>query len=348
MKKILITGVGGAIGVHLLAHTMHNTNWEVIGIDSFNHLGYFDRVTEVCKDHPDWKSRIKIMRHDLTAPFTARQVKKLGHIDYIVNLASLSDVQGSIDDPVPFIRNNTELMLTVLELAKDLWKLDENNHTPPQGTAFLHFSTDEVYGPAPIDDGHKEWATILPSNPYSASKAAQEAIAISYWRSFGVPLIITNTMNNFGEMQGATKYPAMIQNKLVRGEQVTVHATDDGQIGTRYYIHSRNTADAVLFLLNQTKAYLHKPGYIDRPDRYNIVGDKQVDNLELAKTIARLMGQELDYKLVDYHSKQPGHDLHYGLDGEKLTELGWKSPLSFEESLKNTIKWQQDNPEWMQ
>ena len=175
----------------------------------------------------------------------------------------------------------------------------------------------------------------------------QEAIAIAYWRSFGVPVIITNTMNNFGEMQGATKYPAMIQSKLAKGGKILVHAASNGTIGTRYYIHSRNTSDAVLFILKNTNAYLHKPGEVDRPDRYNIVGDRQVDNLELAQTIARLMGKELKYELIDFHSKQPGHDLSYGLDGEKLEKLGWRSPMSFEESLKNTIKWQSEHPEWL-
>ena len=334
--KVLVSGIGGAIGVHMLAHIMHNTDWDVVGIDSFNHLGYFDRLSEVTKDHQDWLPRIKIIRHDLTAPFTRRQTDKLQDIDYVINLASLSDVQGSIDDPVPFIRNNTELMLTMLELAREI-----------RPEAFLHFSTDEVYGSAPVDSGHKEWSTILPSNPYSASKACQEAIAIAYWRSFGVPVIITNTMNNFGEMQGATKYPAMIQSKLAKGGKILVHAASNGTIGTRYYIHSRNTSDAVLFILKNTNAYLHKPGEVDRPDRYNIVGDRQVDNLELAQTIARLMGKELKYELIDFHSKQPGHDLSYGLDGEKLEKLGWRSPMSFEESLKNTIKWQSEHPEWL-
>lgn len=311
---------------------LEHTDWDIVGIDSFNHLGYYDRLTTLIEP----TERLKVIRHDLTAPLTDRQTERLKDVDIILNLASLSDVQGSIDDPVPFVRNNTELMLTVLELARKI-----------EPKVFLHFSTDEVYGPADRDKGHPEWDTILPSNPYAASKAAQEAVAISYWRSFGVPLIITNTMNNFGETQGATKYPAMIQNKVSKGEKVTVHSASDGTIGTRYYIHSRNTADAVLFILQNTKPYMHKPGEIDRPDRYNIVGDKQVDNLELAQIIAKLMYKKLSYELVDFHSKQPGHDLHYGLDGTKLAKLGWKSPVSFEESLRKTIKWQQEHKDWL-
>lgn len=334
--KVLITGIGGAIGVHMLAHIMHNTSWDVLGVDSFNHLGYFDRLTEVTKDHQEWSKRLKVIRHDLTAPFTDREVKKMGSIDFIINLASLSDVPSSIDDPVPFVRNNTELMLTVLELARKL-----------KPTAFLHFSTDEVYGPAQIDSGHPEWDVILPSNPYSASKAAQEALAIAWWRSYKVPVVITNTMNNFGEMQGKTKYPAMIQTNVSKGKTQEVHQAPDGTLGTRYYIHSRNVADAVIFILQQTTPYMHQPGAVDRPDRYNIVGDKQVDNLALAKLIAHLMGKELKYELKDFHSGQPGHDLHYGLNGEKLAKLGWKSPVSFEDSLADTVKWQQEHQEWI-
>lgn len=337
MKRVLITGIAGAIGVHILAHLMHNTDWEVVGVDSFRHKGYFDRITRVCRDHPDWPSRIKIITHDLTAPFTDREVASMGRFDYIINMASLSDVQGSIDDPVPFVRNNSDIALTMLEYARTV-----------KPEAFIQFSTDEIYGSTPKDSGgHKEWDTVMPSNPYAASKAAQEAYAIAWWRSYDVPVIITNLMNNFGEMQGNTKYPAMIQNKLEKGEKVTVHTSSGGQLGTRYYIHSRNTADAILFILKYLPPHHHDPGRDDRPDRYNIVGDKQVDNLELAKTVARLMGKDLDYELVDFHSQQPGHDLHYGLNGDKLAGLGWKTPMSFEESLKNTIEWQQRNPEWL-
>lgn len=347
MKRVLLTGGGGSIGVHVIAHIMHNTNWEVVGIDSFRHKGEYDRITRVCKNHPNWLDRIKMIQHDLAAPMTERQIKSLGEIDYVLHLASLSDVQGSIDDPVPTIRNNVDITLNTLELARTLWDLPADPvKQPPEGTAFILFSTDEVYGPAEKDQAHKEWSTILPSNPYAASKAAQEAIAISYWRSYNVPLIITNTMNNFGEMQQPNKYPVKIQKAVEGGEEVTVHTSADGQVGTRYYLHSRNAADALLFILNQG-VYMHTPGYVDKPDRYNVVGDIQLSNLELAEVIADLMGKDLKYKLDDFHSKQPGHDLHYGLDGEKLEKLGWNPPVNFTESMKNTIEWQQRNKEWI-
>src|SRR3990167_5562965 len=134
-KKVLLTGAGGAIGIHVFGHLMHNTNWGVIAVDSFraDHKGYFDRIGQTLRDHPGWSNRLEIFTHNLCAPFTPREIEKIGKIDYVVNLASMSDVQASIEDPIPFVRNNTELMLTMLEYVRI---------TKPE--AFLHFSTDEV------------------------------------------------------------------------------------------------------------------------------------------------------------------------------------------------------------
>jgi dTDP-glucose 4,6-dehydratase len=324
-KRVLLTGAGGAIGIHVLLHLLENTDWFIVCTDSFKveHKGFFDRITTMCSDYMG-KSRMMIITHDLTSPFTERQVKRIGKIDYIINLASRSDVQNSIDDPLPFVRNNTELMLTLLEYARA---------NPPE--TFLHFSTDEVYGSAPKDSGgHKEWSPILPSNPYSASKANQESLAIAWWRSYGLPLIITNTMNNFGETQAPSKFPAMIQRKIERGDTIKVHSATNGEIGTRYYLHSRNAADAVLFILKNVKPHLHQHGEIDMPHRFNIVGDKQVSNLEMVEVISKLLGKEAKYEMAFFHKDNPGHDLHYGLNGEKLRELGWTSPTTFEESMR--------------
>ncbi len=337
MKRCLITGLGGSIATHFLAHFFTNTDWEIVGTDSFRHKGWMDRTVEVCKDHSEWKERLTIITHDLTAPFSELTKKKIGHIDYIISMASLSDVEASILEPVPFIQNNVNLVLNLLEYAREI-----------KPEVFIQISTDEVYGASASKHGdlRKEWDSIIPSNPYAASKAAQEAIAISYWRTYGVPLIITNTMNNFSEMQQSSKYPAIIQKKISKGEKLSIHGKE-GLIGSRSYIHSRNFADAILFILRNLPPHLHIPNTVDRPDRYNIAGDKQLDNLELAQLIASLMGKELDYELVDSHTQRPGHDPHYGLDNTKLYSKGWKSPRTFEESMKDTIAWQQEHDEWL-
>jgi dTDP-D-glucose 4,6-dehydratase len=107
--------------------------------------------------------------------------------------------------------------------------------------------------------------------------------------------------------------------------------------GTRFYIHCRNIASAVMFLLE------HGEGR----EKYNIVGEREVNNLEMAQFIAGVIGKPLKYELVDFHSSRPGHDLRYALDGTKMTGLGWNIPMSFEDSLRSTILWTLDRKEWV-
>lgn len=334
-KRCLITGAGGSIGIHVLARFMRNTDWEIIATDSFRHKGWSDRIVAHLKEHPEDAKRLTVITHDLNAPFSELTKKKIGHVDYIVHLAALSDVEASIQEPVSFAQNNVNSTLYMLEYARE---------AKPQ--SFIMFSTDEVYGPTPDKETvYDEWSPIVPSNPYAASKAAQEAFATAYWRTYNVPVVITNTMNNFAEMQQASKYPVMVQKAVEEGKEVTIHAGAAG-IGSRSYIHSGNVAMALLFILGRTP-HMHVSETADKPDRYNIAGDKQLDNLELAQDIAAVMGKELKYKVVDFHHTRPGHDPHYGLTNTKLKKLGWKPPHTFEESLENTIKWQQAHKEWI-
>lgn len=333
MKRVLLTGASGFFGSHLLRHLLMETDWEIVCIVSWKHKGTPERVENA------WfgldKERVTIIRHDLEAPLTEQTKKRLGKIDYILNIASNSHVFRSIDDPGSFVIGNVQLVFNMLELAREL---------KPQ--LFLQFSTDEVYGPAPKGVDFPEWSTIIPSNPYSASKAAQEAIAISYWRTYGVPLVITNTMNIFGQTQDPEKYTAQLIKKIYNGEVVTIHGKV-GDIGSRYYLHARNAADAVLFIVNNLPPKLYKEDAVMIPDRYNIVGDIELNNLELAKMVAEIMGKELKYELQDFHKGRPGHDRRYALSGKKLKDLGWRAPHDFRKSLENTINWTLNNKQWL-
>ncbi len=336
MKKVLLTGVGGAIASHVMVHIFKNTDWDIIGIDSFRHKGFPDRIDSFLEGRDEWKKRLTVYKHDLCAPISAKLVADMGKVDYILHLAALSDVQWSIENPVYTLQNNINSTITMLEYARE---------AKPE--AFVYFSTDEIYGPID-EDGlpHKEWDTHRPSNPYSASKAASEDLAYCYWRAYDLPLIITNTMNNFSQGQGHSKFPAMVQGKLIRGETVTIHGTPD-KIGSRFYIHSRNAADALLFILKQGVKH-HEPGIVDEPHKYHIVGDKRLNNLEMAQTIAKLMGKDLAYEFQDFHAENPAHDIHYGMADNKLSKLGWKAPVSFEDSMRATIEWQLLHPEWLE
>lgn len=332
--RVLLTGSAGFIGSHIVEHLLENTDWDIVGLDSFRHRGDPARV------HPglDYR-RYSVVCADLGAPL-GRLEAQIGEIDYIINCASESHVDRSITDPVPFVQNNVNLTLNMLEYARRV-----------KPKVFIQISTDEVYGPA-VEEDHAEWSTILPSNPYSASKAAQEAIAISYWRTYGVPVVITNTMNNFGERQDAEKFVPLCISKIVRGETVQIHTGPDGEPGSRFYLHARNHADALLFLLQNCDV----PGVSDcamwpnsdRPWRFNIVGDVEMDNLSLARMIAKFVGRNLDYELVDFHSSRPGHDPRYALDGTKLAVFGWRAPVVFEDSLRKTVEWTLEHEEWLE
>lgn len=321
MTNILLTGASGFIGSHALEYYLQNTDWHIVCPASWKHKGTPERIVNVIKGRED---RVDIITHDITTPFTEKTKQRIGDIDYIINFASESHVDRSIKDPVPFIQNNVNLVLTLLELAREV-----------KPKMFIQVSTDEVYGTAPGNLRFKEWSTTLPSNPYAASKAAQEAIAISYWRTYGVPVVITNTVNNFGEMQDDEKYLAKLIRAIEKGETVTVHGSND-YIGGRFYLYVKNHASAIKHIIDNNLYHPYKDER-DFPAKYNVTSDDEVNNLTIAQMIAEILGKELKCELTDYHETRPGHDRRYGLDGTKLQETGWKIEFPFEESLINYV-----------
>lgn len=330
-KRLLLTGIAGFAGSHALEHVLINTDWEIVGLATFRHRGDPLRLDVDVYD-PD---RISIYHCDLNSDISHRLADRIGPIDYIWNLAAESHVDRSISDPRPFIENNVSLAITMLEYARIV-----------KPEVFLQISTDEVYGPAPIEVDFPEWSPIVPSNPYSASKAAQEAIAISYWRTYSVPLIITNTMNLIGERQDTEKFIPSTIAKVHAGKTVTIHGRED-HIGSRFYLHARNHADALLFLTqNRTPAPFERDIH-EKPDRFNVRGEREVNNLEMAEMIAHIMDRPFLYELVDHHASRPGHDPRYALDDAKLRKMGWTPPMPLYESLVKTVQWTLANPEWL-
>lgn len=327
MTSLLLTGGAGAIGCHVVAHVMDKTDWSVTVVDSFEHGGNFARLEEVMKGH-NW-GRLRTVRHDLTTPLP----DSFPTHTHIVHMAALSDVAESVTSPHRVIRNNVTSTLNMLD-----WAASHEHST------FVQFSTDEVYGD--VADGHTRdvWDPHRPSNPYSASKAACEDLAYAYWRAGSVRLVITNTTNNFGEMQGVSKYPTMLQSLLYRGETVRVH-THDGKPGSRYYIHSRLVAEALHHILTQLPVMVHQRGEMDDPAKYHIAGTSATDNLALAKMVADIMGVPLKYELVDCHVDNPAHDIHYGIGLDGVP--GWASPFSFSSDLAHTVRWHMANSEWL-
>lgn len=305
--RVLITGADGFIGSNVLDYLLEKTDWEFTCICSWRHYGNPLNIKP--------NKRVTVITHDLVGP-----IPDLGYFDFIIHLASESHVDRSIQDPVPFIENNVSSTLQMLEYAR--------KHQPK---AFLHFSTDEVYGAM----NHEEWDILLPSNPYAASKAAQEMIAIAYWKTYKVPVVITNSNNIVGKNQNPEKFvPKLVQ--LIKSDQeVTIH-TSNGKPGKRYWNAVGNVASAILFILNREPAkYSNEPDRkVDRPDRYNLSGGVELDNLQMAEMVAKILGKELKFNLVDAKGIRPGYDEFYAHTAGKLDNAGWKAPYTLEEGLE--------------
>lgn len=348
IERVLLTGAGGFVGSHALRHLLAKTDWQIVCPVTFQHKGLSDRIRLAMDEMPDAAHRVQVIRCDLTAPISSVTSDAFGHIDYVLNFASESHVDRSITHPADFILNNVALICRLLDWART---------RSPQIKAIMQISTDEVYGPADSGRDHVEWEDLhLPSNPYSASKAAQEDIAFSYWRTYDLPIVFTNTMNIIGETQDCEKFVPMVLRKVLAGEQVPIHASQGGTPGSRFYLHARNQADGVLHVLRHVigrpfdtlagEGQFYNMG-ANKPYRYHIVGEREVNNLELAEMIASIVDKPLKYSLEDFHSSRPGHDLRYALDGEKMAQIGWKPPIPLDESLARTIWWTLDHPEWL-
>ena len=326
-KKIIITGGCGFIGHHFAEYIHKNTDWDIIIFDklSYASIGLNRLRNNLLID----SNRVKIFTIDLCNELTVGIKKEIGEdINYIVHMAAETHVDNSIKDPINTINNNINSSVNLLEWARTLKNLE----------IFFYFSTDEVFGPALGDKLYKEWERHKPTNPYSASKSAAENICISYENTYKLPLMIVNVMNAFGERQHVEKFIPLCIKKILNDELIYIHSYPDKiTSGSRFYIHAQNIASAVYFLI--------KNGTIG--EKYNITGEKEVSNLELAQLISKIIGKDLKYEFIDFHETRPGHDLRYGLDGEKLFNMGWQPKFNFEESLEKCVKWTLNNLEWL-
>lgn len=323
--KILVTGGAGFIGHHFINHLLLHTDWQIIIFDKLTYAAEgYDRLRDInCFDD----KRIQIFNVELQNEISEGVKQEVGKVDYIVHMAAESHVDRSIDDPWPFIMSNVIGTARILDYAKELEGLKQ----------FVYFSTDEVFGPAPKGTYYKEWDRFDSSNPYSATKAGGEELCLAYANTYKIPMLISHTMNVFGERQHCEKYIPMVINHVLKGEKLFIHSDSTKTIpGSRCWIHARTVAAAVLFMLeNQVTR-----------DKINIVG-QELDNLQIARHIASVLDLPLKYELIDFHSSRPGHDLRYALSGTRLKKMGFRSEYNLRESLAKTVKWSILHNRWL-
>lgn len=325
--NVLLTGGCGFLGHHLVEHILKNTDWNLVVFDRLNYASEgFDRLRDIkCFDD----RRVMLLTADFTNEISGGLAREIGEVEYIFHLGAETHVDRSIDCPEQFIMANVMGTLRLLQFARSRTRLKR----------FFYFSTDEVFGPAPPGTAYKEWDRYNSGNPYSASKAAGEELCLAFGNTYKLPIVITHCMNIFGERQYPEKFVPLVVKSVLKGETVLIHSDQTKTVpGSRFWIHARNVAAAVLFLV----------GRAEIQEKYNIVGERELNNLNIAKSIAKIVGRPLQYELIDFHSSRPGHDLRYALDGTKMAEMGWAVPLEFEQSLEKTVRWYLDNPRWLE
>jgi dTDP-glucose 4,6-dehydratase len=337
-KKILITGGAGFIAHHVIDKILSTTDWEIITLDRLDFSGNLNRLNEVVIAYPEIeRRRVKVIHHDLKAEINPEIAASIGRIDYISHLAAGSHVDRSITYPLEFVMDNVVGTAHILDYSRKLDHLER----------FAYFSTDEIFGPAPEGINYKENDRYNSTNPYSATKAGAEELVVAFENTYGLPSLITHTMNVFGERQNPEKYIPMVIKKTRDDDLVTVHANSEKTVaGSRHYIHAEDVADALLFLYNYDISAMTPDETGAKCPKFNIVGKDEIDNLQLAQFIAKTQNKELNYEMVDFHSQRPGHDLRYALDGSKMANMGW-TPQTAYERLEKTIKWTLENDRWL-
>ena len=342
MKNVLITGGAGFIAHHLIFFLLKKTKWNIISLDRLDYSGNLNRLNNILSELSEKeKQRLKIVFHDLKSEINPWIKKEIGKIDIILHLAAGSHVDRSIDYPMEFVLDNVVGTANILEFARFV---NENNGLE----RFIYFSTDEVFGPAPNGVDYKENDRYNSTNPYSATKAGGEELAVAYQNTYGLPVYITHTMNVFGERQHPEKFIPMCIKKIRDGKKITIHSDKTKTIpGTRHYIHAEDVAEAIYFLLRKDIKHELDFGGAKCP-KFNIVGSEEINNLELAQIIAKSQSKDLKYEMVDFHSSRPGHDLRYSLSGEKMKKLGWTPSIKLTQRIKQVVEWSLNNENWIE
>jgi dTDP-glucose 4,6-dehydratase len=340
-KTVLISGGAGFIAHHVIDKILKDTDWNIVSLDRLDISGNLNRLHDMLQDHDPKQisKRLRIIFHDLRAEINSQIVADIGDIDIVLHLAAGSHVDRSITYPMEFVQDNVVGTVNMLDYArKNLPNLEK----------FVYFSTDEIYGIAPPGVAYKEYDRYNSTNPYSASKAAAEEFCVAYENTYKMPIIVTHTMNVFGERQHPEKFiPATIQ-KVRDGEKVIIHADPTRTVaGSRMYIHARDVAEGLMFILG-LENYVHTGdyGHAHCP-KFNLVGTEEIDNLSLAQMIAAAQGKELNYEMTDFHTSRPGHDMRYALDGGLMKQLGWEPKIKLSERIGEMVKWTLQNERWL-
>lgn len=321
MATFLITGGAGFIGGNYL-HEMVNRYPEdrFVCIDALTYAGNMETLEPILK-----KENFRFVHENICNRKSVERLFEEEHFDYVVNFAAESHVDRSIVDPGVFLKTNIMGTQVLMDACRKY------------GVKRFHqVSTDEVYGDLPLERKDLLFRETMPlkaSSPYSASKAGADLLVLSYQRTFGLPVSISRCSNNYGPYQFPEKMIPLMIEKARKGESLPVYGKGEN---VRDWLHVKDHCTAIDLIVRKGRA-----GEI-----YNIGGHNERTNLEVVKTILRVLGK--DESLITFVADRPGHDLRYAIDPGKIEkELGWKPEYRFETGIQATIRWNLDNRKWL-
>lgn len=318
--KILVTGGSGFIGSNFIRYWMEKYHDdEVINLDKLTYAGNPENLRGI-----DQKSNYRFVHGDIGE--VALVEKLMEGTDVVVHFAAESHVDRSIMEPAPFIMTNVLGTQVLLDAA-----------VKQKVKRFHHISTDEVFGSLPLDttDKFNERTLYDPRSPYSASKAGSDHLVRAYYVTYGLPITITNCSNNFGPYQFPEKFIPLAITNLLEGKKVPVYG--DG-LYVRDWLYVEDHCRAIDLILQNGRV----------GETYCVGGvAEDINNLAVVKRILTILGK--DEEMIEFVKDRPGHDRRYAIDWSKIkSELGWEPLHSFDEWLKKTVVWYQENEEWWQ
>ena len=336
-QTIIVTGGAGFIGSALIRYIIAKTNYKVVNIDKLTYSGNIESLRSISNN----KNYI-FEQVDICDSAELERVFNESHPDIVIHLAAESHVDRSIDGPLEFINTNVVGTFTLLECSRNYFqKLDRYKKAKFR---FLHVSTDEVYGDLnSSSDFFTEETRYDPSSPYSASKASSDHLVRAWYRSYGLPILITNCSNNYGPFQFPEKLIPHVILNAINGKKIPIYG-DGSQIRDWLYVE-----DHIIALMDV--AFKGSIG-----ETYNIGGNNEVQNIEVAKMICSILDQLAPQKLnginsfselITYVEDRPGHDVRYAIDSNKIKKnIGWSPKENFESGILKTVQWYLENLSW--
>lgn len=312
MQKVLVTGGCGFIGSNFVRMLLSETEFDVVNLDLLTYAGNPANLKDIGKN-----PRYSFVRGNIADPKTV--AKAMRGVDIVFNFAAESHVDNSIADASEFVRTNVMGTRNMAQCALS------------QGVSrMVQIGTDEVYGSVEKGSSH-ETDRLEPRNPYSATKAASDLLALSYATTFGLDLIVTRSSNNYGPYQYPEKALPLFITNLIEGKKIPLYG--DGK-NIRDWLFVQDNCHAILLAAQRGKSR----------EIYNIGGENERHNINVAKKILSLMGKGEEW--IEYVQDRKGHDRRYSLDSAKMKALGWRPQKKFEDGLRETVEWYKDNEKW--